>query len=58
LSIALSLKSSRDNVRYHQLVNEHFASMKLADEAFSLLRQAAAEQKKIEKLIKRAKQER
>ena len=56
--IALSLKNSKDNIRYHQLVNEHFASVQLADEAFSLLRQATAEQQNIDELIKQAKRER
>ena len=58
LRIALSLRGSQDNIRYHQLVNEHYASVKLADEAFSILRQAAAEQQKIDELIQQAKQER
>ena len=58
LRIALSLKSSQDNVRYHQLVNEHFASVKLADESFGLLRQAVSEQQNVDELIKQAKLER
>ncbi len=58
LRIALSLGSSRDNVRYHQLVNEHYASLKLANKAFNLLRQTAKELRKIDELIKQAKQER
>ena len=58
LRIALSLKSSRDNIRYHQLVNEHYASVKLADEAFNLLRQTVKELRKIDELIKQAKRER
>jgi len=58
LRIALSLRSSQDNIRYKQLVNEHFASVKLADEAFSILRQTAKELHKINELIKQAKQER
>ena len=58
LRIALSLKNSRDNIRYHQLVNEHFASVKLADESFCLLRQSVKELRKIDELIKQAKLER
>ena len=58
LRIAQSLRSARDNIRYHQLINEHFASVKLADEAFSLLRQTAKELHKIDELIKQAKRER
>jgi len=58
LRIALSLRSARDNIRYHQLINEHFASVKLADEAFRLLQQTAKELRTIDKLIEQAKQER
>ena len=52
------LKKSQDNVRYHQLVNEHFASATLANEAFNLLQRSAKELRKIDELIKQAKQER
>ena len=54
--IARCLKNRENNILYHQLVNEHFASAKLADEAFSLLRRASCELKKINELIKQAKQ--
>jgi len=56
--IAQSLENKQNNIRYHQLVNEHFASVRLADAAFSLLRRAANELHKIDELIKQAKQER
>ena len=56
--IAQSLKNKQNNVHYHQLVNEHFASASLANEAFSLLRYAAQELRKIDELIKQAKQKR
>jgi len=52
------LQKSQDNIRYHQLVNEHFASAKIANEAFNLLQRTAKELRKIDELIKQAKQER
>ena len=52
------LKTSQNNIRYHQLVNEHFASAKMANEAFNLLQRTAKELRKIDELIKQAKQER
>ena len=56
--IEVRLKKSQNNVRYHQLVNEHFASAKIANEAFNLLQRTAKELRKIDELIKQAKQER
>jgi len=56
--IEVRLQKSQDNIRYHQLVNEHFASAKLANEAFNLLRRSAKELCKIDELIKQAKRER
>lgn len=53
--IARSLNNRENNIRYHKLINEHFASAKLADTAFSLLRRAANELHKIDELIKQAK---
>ena len=52
------LKTSQNNIRYHQLVNEHFVSASLANEAFNLLRRSAKELCKIDDLIKQAKRER
>ena len=55
-SIARCLKNRENSIRYHQLLNEHFTSVKLANETFSLLRRASCELKKINDLIKQAKQ--
>jgi len=52
------LKNSQNNIRYQNLVNEHFAAIKLANEAFSLLQRVAKELHKIDELIKQAKQKR
>ena len=56
--VAQTLKTTRDNIRYRQLRNEHAASAKLADTAYRLSQQVTTEMQKIDKLIKQAKQER
>ena len=56
--VSLSLKSIQDNIRNQNLRNKHTASAKLADTAYRLSLQVTVEMRKIDKLIKRAKQKR
>ena len=56
--VAQNLKSIQDNIRNQYLRNEHTASAKLADTAFRLSQQIVTEMRKIDKLIKWAKQKR
>ena len=56
--VAHNLKSIQNNIRNQYLRNEHTASVKLADTAYRLSQQVTAEMRKIDKLIKQAKQER
>ena len=53
-----NLKSIQNNIRNQYLSNEHVASAKLAYTAFRLSQQVTAEMRKIDKLIKQAKQKR
>lgn len=55
---AQNLKTIQDNIRNQRLRNEHTASVKLADTAYSLSQQVTVEMRKIDRLIKQAKQER
>ena len=56
--VTQNLKIIQDNIRNQYLRNKNTASTKLADTAFSISQQVTAEMRKIDNLIKRAKQKR
>ena len=53
-----NLHNSHIKVRYHQLVNEHYASHCLANEAAKLMKESARYLHKLDSLIKEAKNQR
>ena len=53
-----NIRNSHVKIKYHQLVNEHYASHCLADEAAKLLKEAATYLHQLDSLIKESKNQR